>query len=655
MINININNIEFIVKSNFSVLEACKFAGILIPRFCYYENLSIAGNCRMCLVEINNSPKPVASCALPLIANMSIFINTPLVKKARENILELLLLNHPLDCPICDQGGECDLQDQTRLLGITNSRFFIKKRSVENKALNSIITSIMTRCIHCTRCVRYSTEILGTDFLGTLNRGGLLEIGSYIKKNLCSELSANLVDLCPVGALTSKIYSFKARPWELRIVESIDLMDGLGSNIYINFKETTVVRIIPKVNLGINGNLLTDKARFFFDSLKNQRLYKIYTKLNNQHKTISWSFIFKKIHILLYTDTKKLILVDSELDLESLCVLKNLTYKFNTYLKIRALSTILINENFIDINYNNKIINLDKKNAEIFIFSSNLKLENSILNSKIRLKFLSEDIKIFNFNCFYKLNYSSKFINLNINKFLLILEGKNLPASNILNLSKNIIFIIGESFYCRGFTFNLIGNLLMALKPSSIIINVKMLCNTSGLEFINIKPINTKTVTAAKNYFLINLKNNLYVYKYFQNLFLNVYWFATHGSEAALKSNSIIPITTGYEGENIFVNLEGRPQKTGLFSFNQEFVRSIKNCFELFLKKQTFNYIKFYINIIKTDKLFNINKIFKIYSTFFNNFLNLSSYPIKLPILELSVSNKLLSNSLTLIKIVKEN
>ena len=211
MIKIEINGIEFLVKPNISVLEACKYVGITIPRFCYHETLSVAGNCRMCLVEISNSPKPVASCALPVLSNMKIFIDTPLVKKARENVLETLLLNHPLDCPICDQGGECDLQDQTKVFGGDYSRFFFNKRTVEDKFCGPLIKTIMTRCIHCTRCVRFSSEIAGQEVMGSFNRGEETEMGTYVQKFIKTELSGNLVDICPVGALTSKPYAYRAR------------------------------------------------------------------------------------------------------------------------------------------------------------------------------------------------------------------------------------------------------------------------------------------------------------------------------------------------------------------------------------------------------------------------------------------------------------
>jgi NADH dehydrogenase (ubiquinone) Fe-S protein 1 len=231
MVTIIINGVEVLVDKNSTVLQACESIGIEIPRFCFHERLSVAGNCRMCLVEVEKSPKPQASCALPVMNNMKIFTDTPLVKKAREAVLEFLLINHPLDCPICDQGGECDLQDQAMIYGSDSSRFYEYKRGVENKNIGPLVKMIMTRCIHCTRCVRFMSEVAGLGDFGTTGRGNSTEIGTYIEKNLNSELSGNIVDLCPVGALTSKPYAFKARPWELTSFDTLDISDGLGCNI----------------------------------------------------------------------------------------------------------------------------------------------------------------------------------------------------------------------------------------------------------------------------------------------------------------------------------------------------------------------------------------------------------------------------------------
>ena len=247
---INDKKIDF--EEGMNVLQACELAGIEIPRFCYHDRLSIAGNCRMCLVEMNNSPKPIASCAMPANEGMIIRTNTKLVKDARKGVMEFLLINHPLDCPICDQGGECDLQDQAMGFGGDRSRYVETKRAVKDKDLGPLVSTVMTRCIHCTRCIRFAKEIAGVPELGATGRGEHMEVGTYVEKTLSSELSGNIIDLCPVGALTSKPYAFNARSWELKKTESIDVMDALGSNIRIDTRGTTVMRVIPRNNDDIN-------------------------------------------------------------------------------------------------------------------------------------------------------------------------------------------------------------------------------------------------------------------------------------------------------------------------------------------------------------------------------------------------------------------
>lgn len=290
-----INNYTFAVKSNISILEASSFIGFNITRFCYHETLSVVGNCRICLVEIEKSLRPGASCALPVINMMKVHLNSPLVKKARESVLEALLLNHPLDCPICDQAGECDLQDFTKIHGSLHSRVFFRKRVVEDKECGALVKTIMTRCIHCTRCVRFMSEITGANSLGTFNRGNSTEIGGYTSILLNSELSGNIIDLCPVGALTSKPYAFKSRPWGIKIHEGIDLTDSTGSNLFVHLKECEIIRILPKNNYEINGSIISDRARFCYDANNNQRLQNLFRGNNLAQKLCSkqvdpWSF-----------------------------------------------------------------------------------------------------------------------------------------------------------------------------------------------------------------------------------------------------------------------------------------------------------------------------------------------------------------------------
>jgi len=253
MIKVTIDNTPVYTPANTTLLEACEKLGIYVPRFCYHERLRVAGNCRMCLLEVEKAPKPVVSCAFPINNGMNVFTSSPLVRKARENVIEFLLINHPYDCPICDQGGECDLQEQTLKYGSDRSRFNETKRTVEDKNVGAIVKTIMTRCIHCTRCVRFLELVAGTEEFGTTVRGRDTEIGTYVNKKLTTELSGNLIDLCPVGALTSKPYAFSARPWELKNISTVDISDAIGSHITVGVKESTIVRVTPTICDEING------------------------------------------------------------------------------------------------------------------------------------------------------------------------------------------------------------------------------------------------------------------------------------------------------------------------------------------------------------------------------------------------------------------
>jgi NADH-quinone oxidoreductase subunit G len=295
MVKLTVDGIEVEVPAGATVLQACEAAGAEIPRFCYHERLSIAGNCRMCLVEMEKSPKPVASCAMPAADGQVVFTTTPKVKKAREGVMEFLLINHPLDCPICDQGGECDLQDQSLAYGKGFSRYHENKRAVTEKYMGPLVKTVMTRCIHCTRCVRFAEEIAGVEEIGAIGRGEGMQITSYLEKAVTSEVSGNIIDLCPVGALTSKPYAFKARPWELKKTDGIDVMDAVGSNIVIGSRGPAVMRITPRINDDVNEEWLADKGRFAHDGLLERRLDRPYVKKDGRLQAASWSEAFAAI------------------------------------------------------------------------------------------------------------------------------------------------------------------------------------------------------------------------------------------------------------------------------------------------------------------------------------------------------------------------
>ena len=294
---------EIDVPPEYTLLQACEAAGAEIPRFCFHERLSIAGNCRMCLIEVQGMPKPQASCAMgvkdlppnkdgsPKVLNTK----TPMVKKAREGVMEFLLINHPLDCPICDQGGECDLQDQAMAYGVDASRYAENKRAVEDKYIGPLVKTIMTRCIHCTRCIRFSTEVAGVPELGAIGRGEDMEITTYLEQAMTSELQSNVVDLCPVGALTSKPYAFAARPWELNKTQSIDVMDALGSAIRIDTRGREVMRILPRTNDDVNEEWISDKTRHVVDGLRTQRLDQPYLRVNGRLRPATWKEAFATI------------------------------------------------------------------------------------------------------------------------------------------------------------------------------------------------------------------------------------------------------------------------------------------------------------------------------------------------------------------------
>ena len=565
MIEIKINNVNFLVKKNISILEACKYVGITIPRFCYHETLSVAGNCRMCLVEVENNPKPISSCTRPVENNMAIYVDTPLVKKARENVIETLLLNHPLDCPICDQGGECDLQDQTKMFGNDSSRFFFNKRGVEDKNCGPLIKTIMTRCIHCTRCVRFGTEIAGVDYLGTLNRGTSTEIGSYTIKTFASEISGNVIDLCPVGALTSKPYTFKARPWELKITETIDVTDSSGSNIYVNFKETEIMRVLPKNNIEINDNIISDKARFSYDAIKNQRLQKLFKQSAKSafFETSNWPTILKELDNLLFVKKtpKILFLINEELDVESLTLLGYLQNTFsNITVKLTQASNVSGQNSFVNWT-TNKFTDLKQATKYCFLISTNVRLESAILNAKLRSKRLNETLEIFTFGTGFSSSFPLKFINLNINNILKLIEGKTKHSSLLVKLKAPVI-ILGNTLNSRfNGTFNL-SALLKNFIPSVILFDVKKFVNSEMSSFFKLNVVSTSDLINTDICLAINLDDTLSSRKTLLPLTKKIIWFNSHGSTLAKKSNMLIPLLTSFETESTYVNLEQRPQKT---------------------------------------------------------------------------------------------
>jgi len=671
MIPIKVNNSEFLVKNNISILEACKYVGITIPRFCYHETLSVAGNCRMCLVEVaisgRSEPKPISSCTRPVMKDMEIFVDTPLVKKARENVIETLLLNHPLDCPICDQGGECDLQDQTKAFGGDYSRFFFNKRGVEDKNCGPLIKTIMTRCIHCTRCVRFGTEIAGVDFFGTLNRGTSTEIGSYSSNFFNSELSGNVIDLCPVGALTSKPYAFTTRPWELKVNETVDLTDSSGSNIYVNFKETEIMRILPKNNAEINETIISDKARFSYDAVKNQRLNKLFQKERNSNKfkSSNWPEILNELDALLIKDsnTNVTFLINEELDFESMILLKKIQNHFNNNIDIKLIenSTDSSNNCFLSFT-NSKLIDIKNKIKYCFLISSNVRLESAILNSKIRNKTISDTLNVFSLGQNFNSNFSLKFVNLNLNNILNFFESKS-KLSKFLIEKKSPLIVLGSTLNKRFFgNFNII-ELIKKIIPTSIILDVKKTANSEIVPFVGIKTIDSKTLKSSDCLIVLNMDDNINVRKIISNFNKKIVWFNSHGSEVAIKANILIPTITSFESENVYVNFEQRPQKT-LKTFNsvgesRELKKIIKALYSEKISFKTQKSINFLDEIVNNPEKFkNIKNIFLKHNIIQSKYLKtrniMSNYPIQGSFEDFYRSNKFTKNSKVMYQCSKE-
>ena len=386
MAKLTIDGREIDVENGITVLQACEEAGIEIPRFCYHERLSIAGNCRMCLVEMEKAPKPIASCSMPVADGMVIRTNTEMVKKARNGVMEFLLINHPLDCPICDQGGECDLQDQAMAYGFDHSRFAENKRAVSDKYLGPLVETHMTRCIHCTRCIRFSTEVAGVEVLGATGRGENMEVGTYVEAAISSELSANIIDLCPVGALTSKPYAFEARPWELTKTESIDVMDAVGSNIRIDSRGREVMRILPMLNEEVNEEWISDKTRYACDGLARQRLDKPYVKKDGKLRPVSWNEALAAIAERMQDlDGDKLAAIAGDLcDAEAMTALKGLIGSMgSTNVDCRQNGAKLQAGLRASYLFNTTIAGIERADA-CLIIGSNPRIEAPIINARLR-------------------------------------------------------------------------------------------------------------------------------------------------------------------------------------------------------------------------------------------------------------------------------
>ncbi len=455
MPKLNINGREIEVEDGITLLQACEQAGVEIPRFCYHERLSVAGNCRMCLVEVVGLPKPMASCATgvnDLRPNRdgtppAIRTDTPLVKKAREGVMEFLLVNHPLDCPICDQGGECDLQDQAMYYGFDGSRYREAKRAVDEKYLGPLIKTFMTRCIQCTRCVRFMTEVAGVPQLGAIGRGEDMEISTYLEQGMQSELSGNIVDLCPVGALTSKPYSFTARPWELRKTESVDVMDGLGSNIRVDSRGREVLRILPRNHDGVNEEWISDKTRAAVDALKRKRLDRPYMRREGKLEEVSWYDAFNEIaaRVEKAGGTKVGAIAGDLCAAEEMFALKTLLDRLGSphYDCRQHGAKLHPKHGRASYLFNSAIAGVDKTDA-ILLIGTNPRAEAAVLNARIRKAWLRNRAEVALIGPSADLTYPYEWLGNSLKSLDDVLEGRNGVLAALRGASHPMI-IVGQA------------------------------------------------------------------------------------------------------------------------------------------------------------------------------------------------------------------
>ena len=573
MPKILINGKEIEFEKGMTVLQACEIADVEIPRFCYHEKLSIAGNCRMCLVEMEKSAKPIASCAIPAAEGMNIKTNTEFVKKARKGIMEFLLANHPLDCPVCDQGGECDLQDQSLFYGFDKSRFSENKRDVKDKYMGPLIKTQMTRCIHCTRCVRFAEEVAGVPEIGATGRGENMEITTYLEQSMTSELSANVIDLCPVGALTSKPYAFEARPWELKKTESVDVMDAVGSNIRVDTYGWEVKRVLPRLNNEINEEWISDKTRYACDGLLKQRIDKPYIKKDGKLVKSSWDeaidLISSKINSV---DPSQIgTHIGDMVSIETIFSLKKLLKKIScTNYDFREKKFYINPKDKINYLFNSSIQGIEECDL-ILLIGCDPRHEATMVNARLRKSVVKNKTPIFSIGNPGDLTYDYTLLGDDINELKNIIEGKSNINEKLKN-AKRPLFIIGESALelknakyileeTKSFLIknNFINDIWNAL---NILIQNASTVGAIDLKFYNIEDVNNfKFFDKLENQDLKILylvgSDNIEIKK--NNEF--IIYQGSHGDRNAEIADVILPSPAYTEQDGLFSNLEGRIQE----------------------------------------------------------------------------------------------
>ncbi|WP_297493128.1 NADH-quinone oxidoreductase subunit NuoG [Acidocella sp.] len=577
MAKVTVDGIEVEVPNGSSVLQAAEAAGKEIPRFCYHERLSVAGNCRMCLVEIEKMPpKPVASCGQPVADGMVIHTDTEMVRRGRRGVMEFLLINHPLDCPICDQGGECDLQDEAVSYGRDDSRYDEAKRSVAQPDWGPLVKTTMTRCIHCTRCIRFTTEVAGVAELGAMSRGESTEVGTYVQKALSSELSGNIIDLCPVGALTSKPYAFTARPWELRKTDSVDVLDAVGANIRVDTRGAEVLRILPRMNDDVNEEWLGDKSRFAVDGLKRRRLDRPWLRENGKLRAASWEEAFAAIASRMKAVTPdRLGAVAGDLcDVESLLALKEFfTAIGSENMDCRQDGAVFDASRRSFYLFNTTIAGIEEADA-VLIIGSNPRHEAPVLNARIRKRWLAGGFAAGVIGVPHALTYPAEQVGVGPDAVKALIEGTH-PFAKVLEAATKPMIILGAGVLARpdGAAIHAAAWQLALkynmLSPEWHGFNVlhHAAARTGALDIRFLPGANGKTtrqmLQGGVDVLWLQGADEIDVSALSEKTF--VIYQGHHGDAGAARADVILPGAAYTEKDGTYVNTEGRVQ-TGLLA-----------------------------------------------------------------------------------------
>ena len=567
-LKVTVDGIEVEVEAGTTIMQACEEAGAEIPRFCYHERLSVAGNCRMCLVEVENAPKPVASCAMPVAPDMVVSTTSDTVKTAREGVMEFLLINHPLDCPICDQGGECDLQDQALGFGGDASRFEDNKRAVENKNMGPLVKTIMTRCIHCTRCVRFAQEVAGVPEIGAIGRGEDMEITTYLEASLDSEMSGNVIDLCPVGALTSRPYAFTARPWELRKTETIDVMDALGSNIRVDMRGREAMRIMPRNHDDVNEEWLSDKSRFVWDGLNTQRLDRPFIRRDGKLVPASWDEAFDLVESKLKGKGDKTAAIAGDLVCaEGQFALKGLMDAFESPHVDCRQDGAKISAPRGNYLFNASIAGIEEADA-LLLIGSNPRLEAPVLNARIRKRYLAGDFPIAAIGEATDLTYQAEFIGAGADTLADLLAGKQSFADTLKN-AENPMIIVGQGALTRDDGSAVLASAIQLAEKTGASFNMlhTAAARVAGLDLGLLPGDGGFDVAAMQEAAQSGALENIILYGADEivgaslgNAF--VVYIGSHGDRGAHRADVILPAAAYTEKQATYVNTEGRAQMT---------------------------------------------------------------------------------------------